>query len=74
MDWTKRHRISKQELNELERSADSTTTLVSGFGTYDAVVWTNGHVFRVTTEALNPESDVLIQQIDDETAIRLMAA
>jgi hypothetical protein len=54
--------------------ADSVTSLASGFGTYDAIVWTGGKVYRVTTEALNPVGDVEVEEIDDAAATKLMAA
>ena len=65
-------RISKIELHEMTKQADSITSLTSPFGTYDAIIWTNGKVYRVTTESLNPVGDVEIEEINDAKADSLM--
>jgi hypothetical protein len=66
-------RISKEKLHELTRRADSITSLPSGFGTYDAVIWVDERVIRVTTESLNPIGDVRVEEINDDIANQLMS-
>ena len=68
-----RRRISKDDLQALCARADSVTSLPSRFGTYDALVWVDGQVLRVTTEALNPVGDVVVEEISEDNANKLMA-
>ena len=65
-------RISKAQLHAMTQKADGVASLASSFGTYDAIVWTDGKVFRVATESLNPVSDVSVEEIDDIKADELM--
>lgn len=69
----KRKKITKPELTQLTSRADSVSTLPSRFGTYDAIVWINGKVLRVTTESLNPTGDVTVEEITEAAADKLMA-
>lgn len=66
-------RISKEELTRLMIRADSVTKLASGFGTYDAIMRVDDKVLRVTTESLNPVSDVETEEITDARANELIA-
>jgi len=65
-------RITKDELHEMEKGADSVTSLNSPFGTYDAIVRTGDKTFRVITESLNPIGDVKVEEITDEQADALI--
>ena len=68
-----RKRVSKTELHKFtQRAGDSITTLQTDFGTWAAVVWVDGKLYEVETEALNPESDGYIREITREEADKLI--
>jgi len=65
-------RVNLEELNRLAKSATSHTyTINSSLGYYEAVVEVEGKLLKLSCEALNPEADGYVEEIDAEMARKL---
>jgi len=68
-----RQRISKAQLDDLGRRAVAHTDVSPSFGTYAAILtFAEGSEKLVTTERLNPDSDVLVIDVSHDEADTLI--
>jgi len=78
IEWMKEHpgyvppkkRMTKTELDQFVKSADSVTTLQSDFGQWGAIIHKDGQDYEAWTDALDPEGDAMVEPISRDEAER----
>jgi len=63
-------RMTKTELDQFVKSADSVTTLQSDFGQWGAIIHKDGQDYEAWTDALDPEGDAMVEPISRDEAER----